>query len=143
MSQPVPIHALLLLLTVPSPALAAEQGQGWASFGRQGFICVHGRSRPNACRDAITASIRISAEQNRQQPRPRQQPEPVTTDGPSVQVLHPDPADRPRRGRQGNHSDFDLQQMAPALGVLSSPAINRPGDPAAFAAINRTQGPGR
>lgn len=137
MSQPVPIHALLLLLTVPSPALAAEQGQGWASFGRQGFICVHGRSRPNACRDAITASIRISAEQN------RQQPEPVTTDGPSVQVLHPDPADRPRRGRQGNHSDFDLQQMAPAVGVLSSPAINRPGDPAAFAAINRTQGPGR
>ena len=137
MSQPVPIHALLLLLTVPSPALAAEQGQGWASFGRQGFICVHGRSRPNACRDAITASIRISAEQN------RQQPEPVTTDGPSGQVLHPDPADRPRRGRQGNHSDFDLQQMAPALGVLSSPAINRPGDPAAFAAINRTQGLGR
>lgn len=137
MSQPVPIHALLLLLTVPSPALAAEQGQGWASFGRQGFICVHGRSRPNACRDAITASIRISAEQN------RQQPEPVTTDGPSVQVLHPDPADRPRRGRQGNHSDFDLQQMAPAVGVLSSPAINRPGDPAAFAAINRTQGLGR
>jgi len=137
MSQPVPIHALLLLLTVPSPALAAEQGQGWASFGRQGFICVHGRSRPNACRDAITASIRISAEQN------RQQPEPVTTDAPSVQVLHPDPADRPRRGRQGNHSDFDLQQMAPAVGVLSSPAINRPGDPAAFAAINRTQGLGR
>lgn len=137
MSQPVPIHALLLLLTVPSPALAAEQGQGWASFGRQGFICVHGRSRPNACRDAITASIRISAEQN------RQQPEPVTTDGPSVQVLHPDPADRPRRGRQGNHSDFDLQQMAPAVGVLSSPAINRPGDPAVFAAINRTQGLGR
>lgn len=137
MSQPVPIHALLLLLTVPSPALAAEQGQGWASFGRQGFICVHGLSRPNACRDAITASIRISAEQN------RQQPEPVTTDAPSVQVLHPDPADRPRRGRQGNHSDFDLQQMAPAVGVLSSPAINRPGDPAAFAAINRTQGLGR
>ena len=137
MSQPVPIHALLLLLTVPSPALAAEQGQGWASFGRQDFICVHGRSRPNDCRDAITASIRISAEQN------RQQPEPVTIDAPSVQVLHPDPADRPRRGRQGNHSDFDLQQMAPAVGVLSSPAINRPGDPAAFAAINRTQGPGR
>ena len=77
--------ALLLLLTVPIPAHAAEHGRGWAAFGRQGFICVHGRSVPNACQDAITASVRLSTQQNR--PPRQQQPTVQASKQPNVPPL--------------------------------------------------------
>lgn len=141
--------ALLLLLTVPIPAHAAEHGRGWAAFGRQGFICVHGRSVPNACQDAITASVRLSTQQNR--PPRQQQPTVQASKQPNVppsaetstELLKTDPTNRANRGAQGHHRDLDLQQGGSTVGVFSSPTVDRTGDPAAFQRSDRAQGPRR
>lgn len=151
--NPVSSALLLLavpLLTVPLSAHAAEHGQGWAAFGRQGFICVHGRSVPNACQDAITASVRLSTEQNRPRTQ-RQQPEVQASqqlDVPpsvkaSTEVLNTDPTNWANRGAQGHHRDLDLQQGGSTIGVFSSPTVDRAGDPAAFQRTDRAQGPRR
>ena len=92
MTVRTPLTTALLLLVLPlNSVMAADRGEGWRSFGRQGFICIHRPSSPVACHQAKQATTRLSATPILSVP-PSEDP-PTTTPPEPLITEEPQPAD--------------------------------------------------
>ena len=101
MTVRTPLTTALLLLVLPlNSAIAADRGEGWRSFGRQGFICIHRPSSPVSCHQAKQATTRLSAipilsAPPSEDPATTTPPEPLISEEPKPADTDKDSPERP------------------------------------------------